>query len=88
MDRVNALMQKALILSLGSDIVKQGKIDAYRAEAEEAAEERILDVLLPRARNTWGEPETTETDSNTRQIFRKKFVRAIASSNAGASTVP
>jgi ATP-dependent HslUV protease ATP-binding subunit HslU len=44
-----------------------------RFRAEEAAEERILDVLLPRARNSWGEPDSADTDSNTRQIFRKKL---------------
>ncbi len=38
--------------------------------AEEAAEERILDVLLPPAR---GGETTTETQSSTRQIFRKKL---------------
>jgi ATP-dependent HslUV protease ATP-binding subunit HslU len=54
-------------------MVREQEVVKNRFRAEEAAEERILDVLLPRARNTWGEPETTETDSNTRQIFRKKL---------------
>lgn len=39
--------------------------------AEEAVEERILDVLLPAARNQFGEPETQ--DSGTRQKFREKL---------------
>ncbi|HSX50771.1 MAG TPA: ATP-dependent protease ATPase subunit HslU [Cellvibrio sp.] len=39
--------------------------------AAEAAEERILDALLPPARNL--SPEESKHDSNTRQIFRKKF---------------
>lgn len=38
--------------------------------AAEAAEDRILDVLLPPAR---GSDTTTESESNTRQIFRKKL---------------
>ncbi|HEY7884662.1 MAG TPA: AAA family ATPase, partial [Cellvibrionaceae bacterium] len=38
--------------------------------ALEAAEERVLDALLPRAR---GSEESAETASNTRQIFRKKL---------------
>jgi ATP-dependent HslUV protease ATP-binding subunit HslU len=42
----------------------------YRAE--EAAEERILDVLLPPAENQWGEKEKNE-DKGTRQTFRKKL---------------
>ncbi len=39
--------------------------------AAEAAEERILDALLPPARNL--SAEESKHDSNTRQIFRKKF---------------
>ncbi len=54
-------------------MVREQEVVKNRFRAEEAAEERILDVLLPRARNNWGEPENTETDSNTRQIFRKKL---------------
>ena len=39
--------------------------------AAEAAEDRILDALLPPARNL--SPEESKHDSSTRQIFRKKF---------------
>ena len=39
--------------------------------AEEAAEHRILDALLPPSRNQYGEPETE--DSSTRQKFREKL---------------
>lgn len=39
--------------------------------AQEAVEERILDVLLPPARNQYGEPEVQ--DSGTRQKFRLKL---------------
>ncbi|EWH10448.1 ATP-dependent protease ATP-binding subunit HslU [Catenovulum agarivorans DS-2] len=41
--------------------------------AEEAAEERILDALLPRAKTPFGEDAEPETDSSTRQVFRKKL---------------
>jgi len=44
--------------------------------AEEAAEERVLDVLLPPARDSFGNAEKTDSESdnsNTRQIFRKKL---------------
>ncbi len=40
--------------------------------AEQAAEDRILDVLLPPARNEFGEPEA-DRDSSTRQKFREKL---------------
>lgn len=54
-------------------LVRQTEIDKNRYRAEEAAEERILDALLPSAKNQWGEVENTDTQSNTRQIFRKKL---------------
>ncbi len=43
-----------------------------RFRAEEAAEERILDILLPPARTSFGE-EPAEKNSSTRQVFRKKL---------------
>jgi ATP-dependent HslUV protease ATP-binding subunit HslU len=42
-----------------------------RAQAEDLAEERILDALLPPARD--GLPEGADRDSATRQRFRKKL---------------
>ncbi len=54
-------------------MIREQEVARNRFRAEEAAEERILDVLLPRARNNWGEVENNDSDSNTRQIFRKKL---------------
>ena len=54
-------------------LVRQQEIVKNRAKAEEAAEERILDTLLPAAKNQWGEVENYDSQSNTRQIFRKKL---------------
>ncbi len=54
-------------------MVREQEVAKNRFRAEEAAEERILDVLLPRARNNWGEVEASDSDANTRQIFRKKL---------------
>lgn len=54
-------------------LVRQREIVKNRAKAEEAAEERILDALLPTAKNQWGETEDSDSQSNTRQIFRKKL---------------
>ena len=54
-------------------LVRQQEIVKNRAKAEEAAEERILDALLPVAKNQWGETESRDSQSNTRQIFRKKL---------------
>lgn len=54
-------------------MVRELEVAKNRFRAEEAAEERILDVLLPRAKNSWGETEASDTDNHTRQIFRKKL---------------
>jgi len=43
-----------------------------RSHAEDAAEDRILDVLVPPSRNSGGEPERGE-DSTARQTFRKRL---------------
>jgi ATP-dependent HslUV protease ATP-binding subunit HslU len=53
-------------------MVKEDEMSRVQHLAEEAAEERILDVLLPPARDGFGNDEKSE-DSNTRQIFRKKL---------------
>ncbi|AHN71041.1 HslU--HslV peptidase ATPase subunit [Aggregatibacter actinomycetemcomitans] len=54
-------------------LVRQTEIEKNRVKAEEAAEERILDALLPAAKNQWGEMENRDAQNNTRQIFRKKL---------------
>ncbi|MDQ2994662.1 MAG: ATP-dependent protease ATPase subunit HslU [Pseudomonadota bacterium] len=53
------------------------EIENVKTRAEEAAEERILDALLPPAQNGFEkdtpEASTPETESNMRQLFRKQF---------------
>ncbi|NOH80781.1 HslU--HslV peptidase ATPase subunit [Vibrio sp. RE86] len=52
----------------------QQAMEKVKFRAEEQAEERILDALLPPARDAWGQNEQQdESSSNTRQIFRKKL---------------
>ncbi len=46
---------------------REQEMNRVRFRAQEVAEERILDILLPKARD--GE----STDSSTRQVFRKKL---------------
>ena len=53
-------------------LVRQTEIEKNRYRAEEAAEERVLDALLPPVKNQWGQTEDTG-NSSTRQIFRKKL---------------
>ncbi|MDX3773188.1 HslU--HslV peptidase ATPase subunit [Chromatiaceae bacterium AAb-1] len=68
---------ESIIRDLADSAVKmlrEQEIAKNRFRAEEAAEERILDALLPKPRDAWGENDSsTTTDSNTRQIFRKKL---------------
>ena len=46
---------------------------SVRAKAEEAVEERILDILLPPARGTFFNESQTGEENTTRQKFRKRF---------------
>ncbi len=53
---------------------REKALETVKHRAEEAAEERILDVLLPPARGVDRSAEqSTESDSATRQVFRKKL---------------
>jgi ATP-dependent HslUV protease ATP-binding subunit HslU len=57
-------------------MVKEDEMNRVQHLAEEAAEERILDVLLPPARDGFGNAEKTDVEgdnNSTRQIFRKKL---------------
>ena len=54
-------------------LVRQQEIAKNRAKAEDAGEDRILDALLPPPKNQWGEVENHDTNSSTRQAFRKKL---------------
>ncbi len=54
-------------------MMREQEMEKVRFRAHEAAEERVLDVLLPPARSNWGEAEKSETGTHTRQIFRKKL---------------
>lgn len=56
-------------------MMREKEMAKVRSLAEEAAEERILDALLPPARASFaGEPHEPEpVDNTTRQLFRKKL---------------
>ena len=51
-------------------------IEKNRYRAEEMAEERILDVLIPPAKNNWGQAEQQSEPSAARQAFRKNCAKA------------
>ncbi|WP_413531210.1 HslU--HslV peptidase ATPase subunit [Rahnella inusitata] len=54
-------------------MIRLQSIDKNRHRAEELAEERILDVLIPPAKNNWGQPDEAQEPSAARQNFRKKL---------------
>lgn len=54
-------------------MVRVQAIEKNRYRAEELAEERILDVLIPPAKNNWGLTEQQQEPSAARQAFRKKL---------------
>lgn len=70
---------ESIIRDLTDTAVKQVREQAMarvRHRAEDAAEDRILDALLPQAKKTsWedDEPAQGSDDNNTRQVFRKKL---------------
>ena len=56
------------LVDVAVKMYREQEMTRVRARAEEAAEERILDILLPPARDT-----ETDTSSSTRQLLRKKL---------------
>ncbi len=55
------------------NMLREAEMEAVKAQAEDRAEERILDALLPEPR-TAGFSDGSESDSSaTRQMFRKKL---------------
>ncbi|HSW70341.1 MAG TPA: ATP-dependent protease ATPase subunit HslU [Gammaproteobacteria bacterium] len=55
-------------------MMREKEMAKVRTLAEEAAEEKILDALLPPPRGSFaGEPMPPQEDSTTRQVFRKKL---------------
>ena len=55
------------LMEMAIKMLREDAMQRHQRAAEDAAEDRILDALLPPARG--GEP----TDSSTRQLFRKKL---------------
>ena len=53
-------------------LLREQEMTKVRYRAEDAAEERILDALLPGARPATGD-QPERTDSSTRQLFRKRL---------------
>ncbi|MBE0366582.1 HslU--HslV peptidase ATPase subunit [Pseudoalteromonas sp. MMG013] len=67
---VETIIRDLVDISIKMTREQQSKKHQHRAE--EAAEERILDALLPPAKDAWGESQPADNNS-TRQVFRKKL---------------
>lgn len=66
------------LIDIGIKQTREGEMRKVRARAEDAAEDRVLDILLPPARDFGFHPqETSEADAQagnqTRQTFRKRL---------------
>jgi ATP-dependent HslUV protease ATP-binding subunit HslU len=63
------------LTDVAEKMTRQQAMEKVQFRAEEHAEDRILDILLPPARDSWGQSDqpSGEDNSNTRQIFRKKL---------------
>jgi ATP-dependent HslUV protease ATP-binding subunit HslU len=65
------------LVDIALKMVREEEMKKVRHRAFEAAEDRILDILLPPARSGVGfgnePPEPSESESGTRQKFRKKL---------------
>jgi ATP-dependent HslUV protease ATP-binding subunit HslU len=60
------------LVDISVKMTKEQETTKVRYRAEEAAEERILDILLPPPENAYGEKEEAQ-GKGTRQTFRKKL---------------
>jgi ATP-dependent HslUV protease ATP-binding subunit HslU len=60
------------LVDMSIKTTREQEMAKVRHLAEQSAEERILDALLPPARNEFGEPEA-DRDNTTRQKFRDKL---------------
>ncbi len=66
----------AIIRDLADIAVKQTRVaemKKVRHRAEDAAEDRVLDILIPPPRGDFGVVQGADTESTARQTFRKKL---------------
>ncbi|MCE2570785.1 HslU--HslV peptidase ATPase subunit [Motilimonas eburnea] len=54
-------------------ITREQEMEKVKFRAEEQAEERILDALLPPAKTSWDSSDNKPEDGHARQVFRKKL---------------
>ena len=60
------------LMDTSINMLREEQMQAVQTSAEDRAEDRILDILLPEPRNE-GEDKPANNESSTRQMFRKKL---------------
>ena len=68
-------------------MTKEQEMEKVRYRAEEAAEERILDILIPPAENAWGEKSVRKTAVPV-SLSAKSCVKALWMTKKSKSTLP
>jgi ATP-dependent HslUV protease ATP-binding subunit HslU len=61
------------LVDMAVKMLREQEVEKLKPRAEDAAEEKILDILIPSARDVGFEDSTKEDDSAARQVFRKKL---------------
>ena len=61
------------LIEIGVKQTRAAEIKKLRVRAEDAAEDRVLDILVPPARDFGLQPQEKEPDNSTRQAFRKRL---------------
>ncbi len=60
------------LVEVAVKLVREGEMEKVRSRAEKAAEERVLDVLVPPP-SSWSQQQAQEKESPARQRFRDKL---------------
>jgi len=61
------------LVDVSIKMTREEEMAKVRNRAQDAAEERVLEALLPRPRGGFGTTPESAEDSTTRQVFRKKL---------------
>lgn len=61
------------LVDMAVKMLREQEIEKLKPRAEDAAEEKILDILIPPARGVGFDESVKEDDSAARQVFRKKL---------------
>ena len=61
------------LVDVSIKMTREEEMAKVRHRAQDAAEERVLEALLPRPRGGFGTSSESAEESTTRQVFRKKL---------------